>query len=94
MTMRSARKIDGRSVAAIEADPVWDEARDASVARNADTCGEELDVVAVLGVVNETAGEFTEVFGTAIPTAVRWAPSRRTSTRGSRRSSTPRSTTP
>lgn len=44
-----ARELGGRTTAAIEADPAWEEAKDESVARNDDTLGGTPAVVAVLG---------------------------------------------
>lgn len=66
-----ARQIDGRTVTAIEGDPKWLAGKDASVARNDDTLGDDPVVTAVLGDFNTDTGVFTVMSGGQQPNAVK-----------------------
>ena len=70
VAMDLARRIKGRSVATIQADPAWLAATNASVARNK-TFGGTPSVTPVLGSLNSTTGDFTPLTGAAIPNAVK-----------------------
>ena len=66
-----ARQIDGRQTQVIEADPLWEQARQQSVARNNTTYGTAPTVTAQLGTFSTTTGTFTATTGATVPTAVR-----------------------
>lgn len=66
-----ARNINGRTKAAIEADPAWNQARDRSIARNKTTVGSTPTVQLALGKVDPTTGTFSTVGAPERPTAVR-----------------------
>jgi uncharacterized membrane protein len=64
-----SRYLDGRTVAQIQADPVFAATLTASTGRNLDTAGESRTVTYRLGSVN-AARVFSPLTGTAVPTAV------------------------
>jgi uncharacterized membrane protein len=66
-----ARQIDGRQTQVIQADPLWAQAREQSVARNHTTYGSAPTVTAQLGTFSTTTGTFTATTGATVPTAVR-----------------------
>lgn len=66
-----ARHINGRTKAAIEADPDWLQARDRTVARNKTTVGSRPTVQLVLGKVDSVTGAFSTVTSAERPTAVK-----------------------
>lgn len=66
-----ARQLDGRTVTQIQSDPVFATAKEQSIERNDSTLGEHPDVQVELGQVDGTTGQFVELTGSAVPTAVR-----------------------
>lgn len=66
-----ARQMEGRTRAAIEADPTWLQARNRSVARNKTSVGSTPVATPELGKVNAATGAFSVVGPTEVPTAVR-----------------------
>lgn len=66
-----ARQMEGRTRAAIEADPSWLQARDRSVARNKSGVSTNPVVKPELGKVDAVTGTFSAVTPSEVPTAVR-----------------------
>lgn len=67
-----SRRLDGSDKATLEADPAWDEALAASVARNGGTLGERPVVQTELGEMDIATGQFSASdSGDDVPTAVR-----------------------
>ncbi|GAA1163693.1 pilus assembly protein TadG-related protein [Nocardioides aquiterrae] len=68
VAMDLARQLDGRHASEVEAG--LEAAKDRSVARNSDTIGQDVQVTAELGTIDD-AGVFSAVSGDTVPDAVR-----------------------